>query len=170
MNILEAINKRRSIRAYLNTPIEDDKLNKVLEAGRLAPSANNRQMVKYIVVTDEAVKMKLASAAKNQRFIASAPVILVACGTEPDRIMTCGQYAYTIDVSISLSYMMLEAAELNLGTCWLGAFDEGEVKKILSIPEPIRVVAMTPLGYPDEDPKQRPRKSMEEIVCYNEYK
>lgn len=170
MDVLEAINKRRSIRAYLNAPIEDDILHKVLEAGRLAPSANNRQMVKYIVVTDEAIKMRLAIAAKNQRFIATAPVILVACGTEPDRIMSCGQYAYTIDVSISLSFMMLEAAELNLGTCWLGAFDEREVKKILSIPDSARVVAMTPLGYPDEDPKQRPRKNIEEVVCFEEYK
>jgi nitroreductase len=83
--------------------------------------------------------------------------------------MKCGQYRYTVDLSIAVSYMMLEAYEQGLGTCWIGHFDENEVKKILGIPDKVRVVAITPLGYPAETPAPRPRKQLSEIVCYEKY-
>jgi nitroreductase len=169
MDVLTAIEKRRSIRKYKDTLIEQEKIEKILESARIAPSAANRQEWKFIVVKDPAAREKLQVAAMGQKFVAEAPITIVACSTESERVMPCGQYAYTVDLSIAVSFMILEATELGLGTCWLGAFQEKEVKEVLEIPEGIRVVAMFTLGYADEDPSSRPRKSIEEIVCYEKY-
>ncbi len=169
MDVISAIQGRRSIRQYSSQPIEDIKLDSVLEAARLSPSATNKQSWKFVVVKENETKMRLAEAAGGQLFIAHAPVILVACGTNPNDMMMCGQYRYTIDLSIATAYMMLEAYEQGLGTCWLGKYDEKQVKEILGIPEAVRVVAMTPLGYPAENPAPRPRKSLDEIICYEKY-
>ncbi len=170
MDVMDAIRQRRSIRQYSSKPVEKDKLDKVLEAARLAPSAGNNQEWKFIIVTDRTMREKLAIAAGNQMFVKGAPVIIVACGLLPDRRMSCGQYRYTVDLSIAVSFMILEACEQGLGTCWLGHFDEEEVKVLLGIPAQARVVAMTPLGYPAESPNQRYRKSIEDIICYEHYK
>lgn len=169
MELMKVIEDRRSIRAYKNKEVETEKLNSVLEAGRLAPSANNRQEWGFIVVRDKEKIQKLAVASKNQKFVAEAPIVLVACGTEIDNVMTCGQPTYALDVSIAFSFMMLEATNQGLGTCWLGAFYEDQVKEILEIPNNIRVVAMTPLGYPDSTPSERPRKSIEQIISYDKF-
>lgn len=169
MNVIDSIIERRSIRAYKPTPIEDEKLNLILEAGRLAPSSNNRQEWRFIVVKDEVKRALLIEAAKGQKFVGEAPVILVMCATETERIMSCDQPAYTIDLSIALSFIILEAQELGIGTCWLGAFHSEEVKKILSIPDNIKVVAMSPMGYPNELPAPRPRKPIAQIVSYDKY-
>jgi len=169
MDVLSAIQGRRSIRQYSSQPIEDIKLNKVLEAARLSPSASNRQSWKFVIVKDNETRANLAEAAGGQLFVGQAPVILVACGTDPDSIMMCGQHRYTVDLSIATAYMILEAYEQGLGTCWLGSFDEKRVKEILGIPEGIRVVAMTPLGYPTDSPAERPRKNLDKIVCYERY-
>lgn len=170
MNVLTAIQGRRSIRQYSSQPVEDEKLDKILEAARLSPSASNRQSWKFVVVKDSETRARLTEAAGSQSFVGQAPIILVACGTDPDGVMMCGQHRYTVDLSIATAYMILEAHEQGLGTCWLGRFDEPKVKKILGIPDGVRVVAMTPLGYPAESPAQRPRKKLEEIVCYDRYK
>jgi nitroreductase len=182
MDVFTAISNRRSIRAYGDRPVEEEKLRRVLEAGRLAPSAKNRQDWKFIVVRDPETRRKLAQAAKGQRFVEQAPVVLVGCGTEPTYVMPCGQPAYSVDLSIAFSFMMLEATELGLGTCWLGAFSEEEVKKILDVPPEMRVVAIMPLGYPAEGlgdvigNKLRRvvatgtyRKLLEEVVAYDKY-
>ena len=164
-----AISQRCSVRAYKAKDFEEDKLKKVLEAARLSPSASNRQDWKFVVVRNKEAKKRLAKAASGQSFIGEAPVVIVACGTEPKGMLACGQPAHTVDVSIALAYMILQAYELGLGTCWIGAFSEEETKKILSIPEDVRVVAMTPLGYPDQSPSQKSRKSLDQIVCYEKY-
>lgn len=169
MDVLSAVKGRRSIRNYKNQPVEDEKLMKVLEAARLSPSAKNLQEWKFVVVKDKRTRQLLSEAAGNQLFVSKAPVIIVACGTNPQGVMVCGQYRYTVDLSIATAYMILAAYEQGLGTCWLGHFDEKRVKEILGIPEAVRVVTMTPLGYPDEIPAQKPRKSLEEIVCYERY-
>jgi len=169
MDVFTAISQRCSVRAYKPTDVEEDKLKKVLEAGRLSPSASNRQDWKFIVVKDKGSRKKLAKAAFGQSFIGEAPVVIVACGTEPKTMLACGQPAHTVDVSIAFAYMILQAYELGLGTCWIGAFSEDEAKKILSIPEPIRVVGMTPLGYPDQPPSQKSRKTLDQVVCYEKY-
>jgi nitroreductase len=166
MTVIDAIIGRRSIRAYDTRPIEEEKLTRVLEAARLAPSANNQQMWKFIVVTDPVIKEKLAQAAYGQPSMLQAPAAIVACGLKPG-IMTCGQPVDTVDLTIALSFLLLQAYEQGLGTCWLGYYDQVKVKAVLNIPENVSVVAVTPLGYPAEAPEPRPRKSLDEIVSYN---
>jgi nitroreductase len=169
MDVFTAINRRRSVRAYKSDEVEEEKLKKILEAARLSPSASNRQEWKFIVVRDKEAKKKLSKAAFGQSFIGEAPTVIVACGTESKAMMACGQPAHTVDVSIACAFMILQAYELGLGTCWIGAFKEDEVKKILQIPESVRVVTMIPLGYPDEVPPQRSRKGLDQIICFEKF-
>ena len=142
-------------------------LLKVLEAGRLTPSTRNFQDWKFIVVLDKEKRQRLSVAAKKQTFVAQAPVVIVACGTETEYIMTCGQHTYPIDVAIAVDHMSLAAIDQGLGTCWIGAFYEDQVKEILEVPNKIRVVVIMTLGYPAESPSLRPRKKLEEIVAYD---
>ena len=169
MDVFSAISQRSSVRAYKTTDVEEDKLKKVLEAARFSPSASNRQDWKFIVVKNKETKNKLAKAAFGQSFIGEAPVVIVACGTDSKAMLACGQPTHTVDVSIACAYMILQAYELGLGTCWIGAFKEDETKKILNIPEHVRVVAMTPLGYPNQLPSPKSRKSLDQIVCFEKY-
>ncbi len=135
MDVLSAIQGRRSIRKYSHKSVEDEKLLKVLEAARLSPSAKNRQEWKFVVVQDPKIRERLTNEAIGQPFVGEAPIILVCCGTETESIMKCGQPRYTVDLSIATAYMILTAYEQGLGTCWLGSFDENKVKQILDIPE-----------------------------------
>lgn len=169
MDVFETISKRRSIRKYKDTSVEEDKLHKILEAARIAPSAANRQEWKFLVIKNNETRQKLVNAANGQKFVGEAPVTIVACSTESERVMPCGQPAYSVDLSIAVSFMILEATELGLGTCWLGAFKEDEVKKILDIPEEIRVPAMFTLGYADERPVPRPRKDLNQVICFEKF-
>ena len=164
MNVMDAILKRRSIRNYEDKPIEADKLARVLEAGRQAPSAANSQPWKILVVTDADTRKKLSVAARSQDFIAQAPAVIVGCAVKTDKVMSCGQTAYPIDVAICMTTMSLAAVGEGLGTCWIGAFDETKVKTLLSIPDAVRVVELMPIGYPAEDPDPRARMSMDEFV------
>jgi nitroreductase len=168
MDVSQAISIRRSVRAYKTQDIDEEKLNKILDAGRLAPSASNAQQWKFVVVKDPETRVRLAQAASQQAFIGGAPVIIVACATSQSN-MFCGQPRHTVDLSIAMSFMILQATELGLGTCWIGAFDEGKVKSILGIPESVRVVAISPLGYPAIATRPKPRKSIGEVVCYDRY-
>ena len=170
MNVSTAISQRSSVRAYKATDVEEDKLRKILEAARLSPSASNRQEWKFVIVKDKETRKKLANAAFGQSFIGKAPVVIVACGTESKSVMGCGQPTHTVDVSIACAFMMLQAYELGLGTCWIGAFREDAVKNILKVPKEVRVVAMISLGYPDEPPSPKDRKSLDQIVCFEKYK
>ena len=164
MNLMQVIRARRSIRNFRDMPVEEELLLAVLEAGRLAPSARNMQDWRFIVVRDAATRSLLAKAARDQQFVGQAPVVIAACGTS-DLVMTCGQPAYAIDVAIALDHMTLAAAAFGLGTCWIGAFYEDQVKEILGVPPEIRVVALLPLGYPAEEPSPRGRKSLDEIMA-----
>jgi nitroreductase len=168
MDVTEAIIGRRSIRSFLSRPVEEEKLMAVLDAGRQAPSARNLQDWKFVVVRDPATRKSLAEAARNQEFVGQAPVVIVACGTS-DYVMTCGQPAYIMDVTIAVDHMTLAAIPLGLGTCWIGAFYEEKVKQILGIPEQVRVVALLPLGYPAQTPKPTPRKKVDEILAYEKW-
>lgn len=169
MNVFEAIKQRRSIRSFADKSIEEDKILRVLEAGRLAPSAKNLQEWRYVIVKDKDLRKKVAVAANNQYFIAEAPVIIVGCATMADYVLTCGQPAHSIDLAISMDHMTLQAVEEGLGTCWIGAFKEEEVKKLLNIPPEMRVVEIMPLGYPKFIPDPKPRKRLEEIIFYDKY-
>ena len=170
MEVMEAILKRRSVRAYEPREVEEEKLLRVLEAGRLSPSASNRQERRFVVVKDAAVRKLLSEAAKNQKFVAEAPVVIAACAAvDTDYVMMCGQLAYPIDTAIAVDHMTLQAVEEGLGTCWIGAFDEDRVKKILGIPEEVRVVSLLPLGYPADVSRPKSRKSLDEIVIWEKW-
>ena len=170
MNVMEAIRKRKSVRKYLNKKVEEGELFTVLEAGRLAPSASNRQEWRFIIVRDQVSKKKLAEAANNQSFIAEASIVIAACAETDEHVMSCGQACYPIDVAIALDHITLAAVELGLGTCWIGAFDEKKVKQILEIPSEVRVVALMPLGYPyDSSVVNKNRLSISEISKYEQY-
>lgn len=170
MEIMEALRGRQSVKSYLPAPVEPEKLERVLEAGRLAPSAFNHQYRRFVVVTDPAVKKAIREKAGTQPMIEQAPVVIVLCATEENEfVMPCGERNYPIDLALCGAYMMLEAYELGLGTCWLGAFDSQPVKEILGVPEEARVVTMLPLGYHDGTQERKPRKALEEIVGRNQY-
>ena len=167
MSVLDVIKNRRRVRKYLNKPVEEEKLMRVLEAGRLAPAANNAQQWKFIVVRDKDLLAKLVPACGGQSFVGEAPAALVVCAVGDGRMMYCGQLASTVDCSIALSFMILEAAELGLGTCWLGYFNNDKVKRVLNIPAETNVVAVSPLGYADGAPPARPRRAISEVVSYD---
>ena len=170
MNVFEAIRKRSSVRSFLDKPIENDVLISVMEAGRLAPSAKNRQEWRFIVVKDSQLRKKIGEAANGQTFVGEAPVVLVACGVTDGYVMSCGQPSYPIDIAISLDHISLAAVELGLGTCWIGAFNEDMVKEILGIPKEIRVVELMPIGYPVfKSVKEKNRLPMDKIVKYDSW-
>jgi nitroreductase len=167
MNVMEAIRTRKSVRSYLNKPIENKKMNAVLEAGRLAPSASNRQEWRFILVNDSETRKKLSEAANTQSSIREAPTVIVACAETDEHVMKCGQLCYPINVAIALDHIALAATELELDTCWIGAFDEKKTKEILNIPDEIRVVELMPIGYPsDPSMKEKKRLPLNIIVKY----
>ena len=168
MAVLDVIKTRKSIRKYKDTPVEAEKLTNVLEAARLAPSARNLQDWKFIAVTDADKRLLLKEACGGQRQVEQAPVTLVVCANN-DMVMSCGQSKTTIDCSIAMSFMLLQAEEEGLGMCWLGHFYEDKVKEILNIPDDYIVVAVSPLGYADEDPAPKPRKAAGEVICWNKF-
>ncbi len=146
MDFDKVIIARKSVRKYQDKPVEQNKIAKCLEAARLAPSWENKQCWRFIVARDKKTISKLA---KGINFWAkSAPVFIVACGDPKWSGTRYGQNYYLVDVAIAMEHLVLEAANLGLGTCWLGFFDEKEIKTLLGIPKGIRVVALTPLGYP----------------------
>jgi nitroreductase len=171
MDLMEAIKTRRSIRKYRETRIPENLLKEVLNAARLAPSADNAQPWKIIVVRDEQMKHKVTQACNGQKFLIQAPVVLVVCGIPEEAFQTVGGYmsSHVIDASIALDHITLAAHSLGLGTCWVAWFKEEKVKDILGIPEDVRVVALTPLGYPDESPERPSRKNLEELIAYDKY-
>ncbi|MCX5798775.1 MAG: nitroreductase family protein [Proteobacteria bacterium] len=170
MDAMEAIKKRYSVRSYQDRAVETEKLDSILEAARLAPSASNRQEWRFVVVQDKGIRQRLMQAAKDQAFVGQAPVVIAACAKTDSHIMTCGQQCYPIDVAIAVEHMALKATEEGLGTCWVGAFYEDKVKEILGIPQDIRVVALLVLGYPVKlRPNPKDRLRLKEIVMYERW-
>ncbi|MEW6592267.1 MAG: nitroreductase family protein [Candidatus Hadarchaeota archaeon] len=172
MDVFEAILRRRSVRTYAQKPVPKRKLEKVLEAARLAPSAVNYQPWRFIVVTDQGKREKISDGQRWAGFLKDAPVVIVGCG---DR--KASPKWHVIDVTIAMQNMVMEATAEGLGTCWIGSFDEKVVKRLLKIPAQMKVVAMLTLGYPREklDIKRQMihlfhrRKKLEEIVDFEEY-
>jgi nitroreductase len=173
MDVFEAIKSRRSIRAYASTPVPEEDLNKILEAARLAPSAENIQPWYFIVVTDQEKKKQIAESGFFAGFIKEAPILIVGCG---DR--KASPRWYEIDVAIAMQNMVLAATAEGLGTCWVGSFDEELVRKLLKIPEHLEIIALLAVGYPrkkiDVTGKivhiVRRRKQLDKIVGYEEFK
>jgi len=169
MDVLEAIRTRRSIRSYLPKEVEKEKLEQVLKAARLAPSGNNRQAWRFIVVTKQDIREKLAGITRGQSFIADAPVVIAAVATDPKVTTGSGEPAHRIDVSIAVDHMTLAAHALGLGTCWIGAFDQRGAERVLGVPETAEVIVLLTLGYAAEEGIFRGRKALEDIVSYNQY-
>ncbi len=171
MDFYDVVRKRLSVRSYKPDPIPEDVLTRILEAGRIAPSAKNYQPWKFIVVKDPAVRQALVPACKNQGSVGQAPVVLCACCVLDQAWKGMGGYwsAEAVDITIALEHMILAAAAEGLGTCWIGASLEAEVRKVLAIPEGVKPIALTPLGYPAVESKPRSRKPLSEIVCYDKY-
>jgi nitroreductase len=171
MSILDVIRQRRSVRVYKKDPIPEESLLRVLEAARLAPSGKNLQPWKFLVVQNNELKIKLAKASNQQDFIANAPLIIVACGFPDECYRSLGRYmkSWPVDVTIALEHLILQAHEEGLGTCWIGSFEEEEVKSLLNVPDQVKVLALTPLGYPGEVPEFRGRKPLEKIISYDSF-
>jgi nitroreductase len=166
--IIEEIVKRRSIRAYESKPIEPEKLERIMNAGRLAPTARNDQLWKIIIVEDKTIRHRLVDeASPHQTWLKAAPIILAGCGLNPDHVMTCGHPSYIINVSIVMDHISLQAVREGLGTCWIGSFFEDKAKKVLNIPEKIRIVELMSLGYPAYTPAPSNRKPIEAFYKKN---
>jgi nitroreductase len=170
LGVIESIKTRKSVRAYLDKPVEDEKINLVMEAARLAPSASNKQEWRFVIVREPETRKKLAEKAGRQAFVAEAPVVIAACAETDGHVMPCGQLSYPIDVAIALDHISLAAVELGLGTCWIGLFDEKLVKEALGIPEEIRVVELMTFGYPaDPGAVTKKRLPFNRIVKYEHW-
>ena len=170
MNIYELISTRKSVRDFQEKEIPKETIIQILNAARLAPSASNRQEWRFIVVQNPETRRCLVDAAKGQKFIGKAPVLLVCCAETDEHMMICGQKCYPIDVAIAMDHIALCAVAEGLGTCWIGRFDEADVKKILEIPKNIRVVELMPLGFPQDPlPKKKDRLPLEKIVKYEKW-
>ncbi len=168
--VIEEIIKRRSIREYCSKPVEKEKLERIMEAGRLAPTAKNNQDWKIIIVDNTEIKNKLINAASpHQPFLKEAPIILAACGLNPEYRMRCGHPSYLIDLSIVLDHIALQAVKEGLGTCWIGSFYEDKAKEVLNIPKNIKIVELMSLGYPQEAPSPRLRKPVGELYIWNKW-
>ncbi|MFA6507862.1 MAG: nitroreductase family protein [Treponemataceae bacterium] len=171
MNLFETIAKRRSVRSYLDKPVEREKIESIFSAVRLAPSACNTQEWRFILVTDAKLRAEVAEAG-GQPFLKQCPVIVVACAITNRRVMRCGELAYPIDVALALDHLMLCAEAVGLGTCYIGNFDADMARKALGIPHDVPVPALVALGYAADADKSGPAKqrlSIDEIMMENRW-
>lgn len=172
MEFDEVIQKRQSIRAFTDQPIEANTLQKVITAANMAPSAGNLQAYEIYVVSHPAKRVALAHACRDQEFVAQAPVSLVFCAHPKRaewRYHERGVKLYsTQDATIACTFAMLAATDLGLATVWVGAFDDQAVSQVLSLPEELIPVAILPIGYAAETPPRRPRRGLEDLVHYSD--
>ncbi len=164
MTVKEVIRKRKSIRNFNAGSLTDEQLRTLMEAAQWAPSASNMQPYEFIMVKDDKLKAELVRKGSMQRFIIRAALIFVGIG-DPKREKWC-----KIDIAIAMEHLALQATELDLGSCWIGAFDEQKVKEVLKIPADKQVIALLPVGIPGEEPPARPRKSLDNLFYTNLYK
>jgi nitroreductase len=172
MDFIDVVTSRKSVRDYQDKIVEEEKLEKIIEAARLAPSWANKQCTRYIVIKEKKTIQELASTFIG--WIKKAPIVIAACANPKDSGTHNNMDYYLVDVGISMEHLVLGATDQGLGTCWIGGFDEAKVNKTLQIPENIKVVALTPLGYPAalsmrsklvrSSSGAEKRKSLEEIV------
>ncbi len=168
MNVMEAIEKRRSIRVYQDAPVSREQLMTFLEAIHLAPSWKDMQCWQVIVLSDREQIMKLGELLnhnpRREGVFETVPYFIAVVADPTQSGDEEGKQYYMTDIGIALENGCLAATEMGLGTCWIGLFEEQPIKEFLGIPEPYRLVALTPLGVPAQDPKPRPRKALEDFV------
>jgi nitroreductase len=180
--MLEEIVSRRSIRKYIdNKPVEEEKITELIESARLAPSGSNTQPWHFIVVKSDSMRQKVSEVSHNQKWMMSAPVFIVCVADvrfrikeDVDLIIDENSPDPEVkqiirDTSIAIEHVVLSAENLGLGTCWVAWFTQDEIRPVLNIPSDKYVVAVITLGYPDESPKARPRKNLEDIIHYENW-
>lgn len=164
MELYEAIQKRCSVRQYVDKPVEPDKLRRVLDAGRISPTGRNLQLRTFVVVQKAANRAALGKAS-GQEWIAQAPVLIAVVSSDPVRVMHCGVPAGPVDCAIAIDHMTLAAVAEDLGTCWIGHFEQDACRKALGIPEGMQIIELLTLGYPAKPvTTAKDRKPFEEVV------
>ena len=173
MDVFEAIRGRRSIRAFTGDKVSDDTVKRLIDAARWAPSAGNIQPWDFVIVRDLVTKRRLSAAALDQTFIEEAPIVIVVCA---DKKRSGGRYGqrgvnlYCLqDTAAAVQNMLLAARALGLGACWIGAFREEEVERILKTPKAVRTVAIVPVGHPAEKPSAPQKRSIGDITHYESF-
>lgn len=152
MDFTTVIQTRRSIRSYDDCDIDDDVLDRVLDAARIAPSAVNIQPWRFVVVKDAATRSRLARLASEQNFVGDAPVVIVCCAKRyPNPHNWMGENLYLIDVAIAIDHLVLAARNEGIGTCWIGAFHHEPIKQLIGVPDDHDIIMLIPLGYPDDE-------------------
>ncbi|MCF7858327.1 MAG: nitroreductase family protein [Candidatus Cloacimonetes bacterium] len=167
--LLNAIKNRYSVRKFQHKPVELEKLNEILDAARLAPSARNVQPCKFVVISDPQKREQLTNICKGQKFVSDAPVTIAICADNTDYTMTCGQKAYTIDAAIAGEHIVLQAVELGLGSCWIGAFYHDKLADLIALPEGYKIVSLLPIGYPNIGKQKRTLKPINEVVVRDSF-
>jgi nitroreductase len=170
MEFTELIRNRYSVRAYQSKPVEEEKLNIILEAARLAPTATNNQPFQLIIIHTKGREEELSKIYRKDWFV-QAPIILCAVGV-PSRgwVRSQDKRRYLdVDVAIVMDHVILEATNHGLGTCWIAAFNAQAAKEILHLPDEVEPLIFTPLGYAADQPKEKERKSLEELVRYERW-
>lgn len=166
MEFSNLIQRRYSVRAYKPDPVEDDKLQGLLEAARLAPSAANRQALRFIVIHTEGREEELQRIYNRDWFV-QPPLVICACGIPPENwVRKDGKNYNDVDVAIAMDHLILAATDAGLGTCWIAAFDANAAREVLHLPDHVGPIAFTPLGYPAVQPGPRKRKDLSELVRY----
>jgi nitroreductase len=169
LSVFETISNRGTIRRYLDQPISQENLIKIIEAARLSQSAANRQPWQFIIVTDVSMKKNLSKASRNQESVSTAAAVIVYLANPTEAAKVGPFEGFLIDGSIAIENMVLTSWEFGIGSCWIGAYDEKTVKELLGIPETLRVVSLLTLGYPNEKPKAKNRKILTDILHYERY-
>ena len=169
MGLLPEIQRRTSVREFAPRPVDSARLARIIEAGRLAPSAKNRQAWRFVVVQDQSTRERIRDAAFGQEYVGAAPVIVALCTTNIEYKMPNGQLSYPVDLSIAASFMMLQAVHEGLGTCLVTTFNEDEVKSILTVPYSMRIVAMIALGHAAGSVEKTDRLPLDRVVSYNHW-
>ena len=169
MDFKELIKKRYSVRAYRSDPVEDEKLEQVLDAARLAPTASNRQPFQFVVIHTTGRETEMSRIYKATWF-RKAPVVICACAVPSQAWSRMDNKNYSeVDVTIAMDHLILAATELGLGTCWIAAFDPAAARDVLGLPEGAEPVAFTPLGYPADEAKAKQRKPLSKLVRYERW-
>ena len=169
MEFLDLVESRYSVRAYKSTPVEEEKLQQVLEAARLAPTAHNRQPFRLIVIKTEGREDELQRIYARNWFT-QAPLIICACAVaEEGWARSDGKPYVDVDVTIAMDHLILAARSLDLGTCWIADVDPAAAREVLGLPDGVEPIAFTPLGYPAVEPHRKRRKPLSEIVRYERW-
>ncbi|HDK7158160.1 TPA: nitroreductase family protein [Clostridium botulinum] len=179
--MLEEMRSRRSIRKYMDKSVEDEKIIEIIESARIAPSGSNTQPGHFIAVKSDFTRERLAKISHNQEWMMAAPVFIVCVADIRSRIKEDIELSLNEsspqqelkqiirDTSIAIEHLVLSAENLGLGTCWVAWFTQEEIRPILNIPSDKYVVSIITIGYPNESPKARPRKKLQDIIHYEQW-